>query len=161
MKHKISEIFVILFIIPTNRTSKHFFLAISAVISSNRARSWTWTFRQLIFSIFTYIISITLPFMTRFTKVSISPAKPLSNTTTEFTFELNEIFAMFWTVLNRNITTFRAYQLLSFERASCILRLIHCCHTILSASEIRTFALETHKIGIDDHSVIFRFSVVN
>ena len=93
--------------------------------------------------------------------MSISPAKPLSNTTTKFTFELNKIFTMFWAVLDWNITTIWAYQLFCFKRTSCILRLVHRCHTIFSASKVRTFAFETHKVGVNDHSVIFRLSEVN
>ncbi len=152
---------MVLFIISANGTSKHLFLAISTMITSNRAGSCTCTFGQLIFCIFTYIISITLSFMARFTKMSISPAKPLSNTTTKFTFELNKIFTMFWAVLDWNITTIWAYQLFCFKRTSCILRLVHRCHTIFSASKVRTFAFETHKVGVNDHSVIFRLSEVN
>lgn len=151
---------MILFIISAYGTSKHFLLAVAIMISSYWASSWG-TFRKLIFCIFAHIISIALPFMTRLTEMSVTPTKPLCNTTAKFTFKLNKVFTMFWTVLDWNITTFRAYKLLCFKRTSCILCFIHSCHTIFSASEVRPFALETHKVCIYYHSVIFGFAVIN
>jgi len=152
---------VILFIISAYGTSKHFLLTIAIMITSYRASSWSRAFRKLIFRVFTHIISITLPLVTRFTEMSVTPTKPLCNTTAKFTFKLNKVFTMFRAVLDRNVTTFRTYKLLWFKRTSCILCFIHRCHTIFSASEVRSFALETHEVCIDYHSVIFRFSIIN
>jgi hypothetical protein len=45
--------------------------------------------------------------MARVTKVSISPTKPLSNITAKLAFELSKVLPMFFTILNRNITTAR------------------------------------------------------
>jgi hypothetical protein len=53
--------------------------------------------------------------MTRFTKMSITPAKPLSHTTTKFAFKFYKIFAMLWTILNWNLATIRTNKLFSFK----------------------------------------------
>jgi hypothetical protein len=74
-------------------------------------------------------------------KMSITPAKPLSNTTTKFTFELNEVFSMLRTILYRYFTAIWTDKLLSLKTSSSI-SFVHSCHTVFSASEIRSLALE-------------------
>jgi hypothetical protein len=53
--------------------------------------------------------------MTWLTKMSISPAKPLSNATTKFTFELNEVFPMFWAIFDWYLAAVGTNQLFSFK----------------------------------------------
>lgn len=102
-----SEVSVILLYVPANRTAQHFFFPITIVIASDGACPWTCAFRQLVFCVFTHIVSTTLLFVTRITKVSVSPAEPLGDATTEFTLELYKIFSMLRAVLNRNIAATR------------------------------------------------------
>jgi hypothetical protein len=85
----------------------------------------------------------------RVAKMSVSPTKPLCSTTTILAFELNEIFSVFWAVLNRNVTTARANQLFCFEPIDVLL--IHCFGTVLSSSKIRRFTFKTHEIGVYSH----------
>jgi hypothetical protein len=47
--------------------------------------------------------------MARLAEMGISPAKPLSNATAKFAFELYEIFAVLGTVFHRNLTAIRTY----------------------------------------------------
>ena len=122
------------------------------MISSYWTFSRTRTFWKLIFCILTHIISITLPFMTRLTKMSISPTEPLSSWATKFTFELNEIFSMLWTVFNWNLTAIRTDQFL-FLIICCIRSFIHCICTILSSAKVRFFTFKTHKVGINSHRI--------
>jgi hypothetical protein len=126
------------------------------MISTNRTFTRTLTFWQLLFCIFWHIVSITLFFMTGFTKMSISPAKPLSCWTTKFTFKLYEINTMFWTIFNRNVTTFRTNQLFLIVSLN-ILSIIHNFSTIFSTSKIRFLTFETHKISIYRHCILFWF----
>ena len=130
------------------------------MIPSYRTSSRTFAFWQLLFRIFTDIITTALPFMTRLTEMSISPTKPLSNTTTELAFKFYKIFSMFWTILNWNITAARTYQLFWFKRTSSCICFIHCSHTIFSSSKIWLFALETHEICIDYHRIFLRFTII-
>lgn len=130
------------------------------MIASNWT-SCTRAFWQLLFGILTYIVSIALPFMARLTEMSITPAEPLSYTATKLAFELNEVFSMLWAIFNRNIATFGANKLLGLERSTCVLCLVHCCHTILSSSKVSPFTLEAHKVSIDNHWIVFRFTKVN
>jgi hypothetical protein len=74
-------------------------------------------------------------------KMSITPTKPLSNTTTKFTFELNEIFSMLRTILYRYFTAIWTDKLLSLKTSPSI-SFVHSCHTVFSASEISSLALE-------------------
>ena len=130
------------------------------MIASNRTSSWALALRQLLFRVFTDIVSTTLPLMTWFAEMSVSPAKPLCNTTTKFTFKLNEIFSMFGTILNRNITTSWTYQFLRFERTSSCISLVHSSYTIFSSSKVGFLALEAQKVGVDDHSILLRLSII-
>ena len=53
--------------------------------------------------------------MARLAEMSVAPAKPLSDTATEFAFELDEVLTMFGTVLNRNIAAVRTNKLLCLK----------------------------------------------
>ena len=121
--------------------------------------SRTLTFRQFIFCIFTHIISITLPFMTWFTKMSISPTKPLSNITTKFTFKFNEIFSMFFAILYWNLTTIWTNQFFRII-ISLIICLIHCISTIFSSTKKWILTFETLKIGINCHTIFIWFIII-
>lgn len=152
---------MIFLVVPANSTAKHFLLSVPRMVPTNRTNSNTATFRQLLFCVFADIISVALPLMARLTKMSIAPAKPLSNTATELAFKFNKVFTMFGTVLNRNIAAFWANKFFWFERTSSILSFVHCCHTVLPSSKIRSFAFETHEVGIYYHSILFWLSKVN
>ena len=130
------------------------------MVTSDRTSSWSLALRQLFFRVFTDIVSTTLPLVTRFTEVSISPAEPLCNTTAKFTFELNEVFSMFRTILNRNIATSWTYQLLRFERSSSCIGLVHRSYTIFSSSKVRFLAFKAQKVSIDNHSILLWFSII-
>lgn len=79
------------------------------MIPTRRTFPRPFTFRQFLFRIFTYVVTITLFFMTWLTEMCVSPTKPLGCGTTKFAFKLNKIFAMFWTILYRNLTTVWTY----------------------------------------------------
>lgn len=117
---------------------------------------WPLTFWQLLLRIFTNIISITLFLMTRLAKMCISPTKPLGGWTTIFTFKLNKVLSMFWTILNRYLAAIWANKFLRLK-CTCILWLIHCLSTVLSSTEIRIFTFKALKIGIYCHCIFVRF----
>lgn len=129
------------------------------MISSSRTFSWPLTFWQFLFWIFTYIISITLLFMTWLAKMCVSPTKPLSSWTTEFAFKLYEIFSMFWAILYWNLTAVRANKLLWFKW-TCILLIIHRLSTIFPSTEIWIFAFKALKICINCHCILTRFIMI-
>lgn len=158
-KINLSEVSCVLPNISTYCTAQHFLLSIQPVITSNRTFSWSLTFWQLIFCIFRYIISITLPFMTWLTKMSVTPAEPLSYWTAKFTFKLYKVISMLRTILNWNITTTWTNKLFRIKALS-ILSIIHNFSTILTPSKIRFFTFKTHKICIYGHGIIFRFIIV-
>lgn len=97
--------------------------------------------------------------MTGFTKMSISPTKPLSCRTTKFAFELNKIFTMFRTILNRYLTTVWANKFLSFK-LSLILGFIHRISTIFSTTKIWIFAFIAQKICIYCHRIFIRLLII-
>ncbi len=51
------------------------------------------------------IVTIDLPFVTRFTKVRIAPAEPLRNRAAEFAFKFNEVSSVLRAVLNAGTYT--------------------------------------------------------
>jgi hypothetical protein len=83
-------------------------------------------------------------------EMGVSPTKPLSRRTTEFTFELDKVFSMLGAVLNRNITTVRTYQLFGVKSLNVLLA-VHSLCTIFTPTEIWIFAFETLEIGIYRH----------
>ena len=93
-------------------------------------------------------------------KMSVTPTKPLSYTATKFAFELNEIFAVLWTILNRYLAAIRADKFSSIKGSSCILSLVHSSNTILAPSKVRIFAFKTHKISVDNASILLRLSKI-
>ena len=103
------------------------------------------TFWQLVSRLSWNIISIALPLVTRFTKMSVTPTEPLGNWTAKFTFELNEICTMFIAVFdsttNTHSRTFSAYQLFFFK---CVI--IIYLVTLFHSSKIRILTLKTHII---------------
>jgi hypothetical protein len=95
--------------------------------------------------------------MTGLTEMSIAPTEPLGCGTTKFTLKLNEIDSMLWAVFYRNIATFWANKLLLIKAFFLsILISVHYLCTVLSASKIWFFALETHKVCVDCHCVLLR-----
>lgn len=130
------------------------------MVTSHRTCSWSSTLGQLIFGVLTHIIALALPFMARLTKMCISPTEPLSYTATKLAFKLNKIFSVLRTVFNRNITTFRTDKFFSFKWTSSILSLVHSSHAIFSSSKIWTFALKAHKVGVNNHRILFWFPKV-
>lgn len=126
------------------------------MLSSDRTFTWALTLWQLIFCILWYIVTIALLFMTRFTKMSISPTKPLRYWATKFAFKFNKVVSMFWTVINRNITTSRANKLFWIKSLS-ILCIIHYLSTIFPTSKVRFLTLKAHEIGINSHCIFFWF----
>lgn len=139
---------MVLLIIPTNRTSEHFLLSVTIVIASDWTPFSPQTFWQLLFSILAHVVTLALSLMARLAKMSISPTKPLGNTTAKFTFKFDKIFAMLRTIFNRDLTTSRADELFWLEISTCILCLIHGRYTIFPSSKIRLFTFETHEIGV-------------
>ena len=131
------------------------------MVPSHRTSTHPRTLRQLVFRVLAHIVSITLLLMTRLAEVSISPTKPLSNTATEFAFELNKVFSVFGTVLDWYVTATRTDELFSFERtSSSSILLIHGSDAIFSTSEVWLLTLETHEVGVNNHRIFFRFAEV-
>lgn len=151
-----SKSFIIGFIITANCTTKSFLLAVATMITSYWALFWTWTLRQLLFWILAYVVTITLPFMTWFTKMSVTPTKPLSSRTTIFALKLYEIFSMFWAIFNWNFTAIWTYQLLGLKW-SCILRLVHGLCAVFPATKIWIFTFKTLKISVNGHGILIGF----
>ena len=75
------------------------------MVPSDRTLFGALAFRELFFRVFAHVVSAALFFVARLAEVSVAPTKPLSYAAAEFAFEFNEVFAMFWTILNRNVTT--------------------------------------------------------
>jgi hypothetical protein len=130
------------------------------MIASDWALLWSLAFWKLIFRIFTHIVTTTLLFVTRLAEVSVAPTKPLSYTTTKFAFELNEIFTVFGTILNRNITTSWTNQLLWLKRTTTSISLVHGSYTIFPSSKVWLFALKAQKVCIDDHCILLRLTKI-
>ena len=130
------------------------------MVSADRTGSWSFTFWQLFLGIFAHIVTTTLFLMTRFTKMSVSPTEPLSNTATKFAFKFDKVLTMFWTVLDWYVTTAWTNQLFGFKRSSCSVCFVHGSNTVFPSSEIRFFALEAHEVGVDNHRIFFRLSKV-
>jgi hypothetical protein len=114
-----SEIFLIFFNVSTNTTSKCILISICRVIPSYRTFFRAFTFRQLVFRFSRDIISCTLSLVARFTEMSVTPAKPLSNLTAELTFKFYEILSMLGTFFNSSSNsyccTFSAHEFFFFE----------------------------------------------
>lgn len=121
---------------------------------------WTFTraltLGQLIFCVLWYIVTIALFFMTRLTKMSISPTKPLRYWATKFAFKFYKVVSMFWTIINRNVTTSRTNKLFGIKSLS-ILCIIHYFSTIFPTSKIRFLTFKAHEIGINSHRIFFWF----
>jgi hypothetical protein len=84
----------------------------------------------------------------------------LSDAAAKLALELDEVFTVLWTVLYWNFAAIRTNEFLRVECPSCILCFVHCGYTIFPASEIRLFALKTHKICINYACVFLRLSEV-
>lgn len=125
---------------------------------------WTFAcpraFWQLLLGILTHVISLALTFMAWLTKMSISPTKPLCNTTTKFAFKFDKVFAMLRTIFDRDLTTSRAYELFRLEIPTCILCFIHGRYTIFPSSKIRLFTFETHEISIYYACILLWFAEI-
>ena len=99
--------------------------------------------------------------MTFITKMSISPAKPLSNRAAEFAFKFYKLFSMLFAVFGRDRTAFRAYQLGGIELGGASSGIIiHHFSTVFPATKIRLFALIALKISIYGHPIFQRFFVI-
>ena len=68
------------------------------MLDFERASCLAWAFRQLADLFTADIVTITLPLMTRFAEVGITPAEPLRDRAAELALELNKISAMFFAV---------------------------------------------------------------
>ena len=88
-----------------------------------------------------------------------SPTEPLCYTTTEFAFELDEVFSVFRAVLHGYFAAVGADQFFGVEVAAC-LGLVHGSHAILSPSEVGFFTLVALEVGIDGHGVLLWLAVV-
>ena len=120
------------------------------MLSSNWTPLLPFTLGQLLFRKSRYILSRYLLLMTRVTKMSISPTKPLSYWTTKTTFKRYILLSMLLAVSHLNWTARWTYQLLWIEFL--VSSLVHRLCTVLAASEVRISALETLKVSIDSHS---------
>lgn len=129
------------------------------MVSTNRTFSRSRTFRKLIFCIFWYIVPCTLFFMTRLTKMCVSPAKPLGSWATILAFELNKILSMFRAVLYWNVTTVWTNKLFLIKTLY-ILLVIHCLSTVFTSSKIRILTFIAHKVCIYGHWILIRFIVI-
>ena len=78
------------------------------MVATSWATSYSEAFWQLILCVFAHIITIALSLMARLTEMSVTPTKPLCNRAAIFTFKLNEVFAVFRTILNWNLAAIRA-----------------------------------------------------
>ena len=92
--------------------------------------------------------------------MSVTPTEPLSYTATELAFKLDKVFPMLGTILNRNVAAVWTYELLSLKGASCVLSFVHGGYTVFAASKVRLFALEAHKVCVDDHRILLRLAIV-
>lgn len=146
--------------ISTDGTAKHLLLSVTCMIASHWTCSWTWALWQLIFGVFANVVSVTLALMARFTKMSVTPAKPLCNTAAKLALEFDKVLSVLGTVLYWNITAARTYKLLWVECSSRILCLIHCCNTVFSASEIRLLTFKAHKVCVYNARILFRLTKV-
>ena len=89
----------------------------------------------------------------------IAPTEPLGYAAAELALELYKVFTMFGAVLNRYVAAVRADKLLRVKVTPC-LGLVHSCHAVFSATEVRVFALKALEVSVDSHSVLFGLSVV-
>ena len=137
----LSEIFLICIQIPTYCTSKSKFISIFRMLHLQRTIGNTFALRELFLCLLRDVISFHLLLMTRLTKMSCSPAKPLSDWAAELALKFNEIRPMNFTILNTgthtNSWTFTTNQLLRLELSSLL-----SCFTIFHTSKVRGFALE-------------------
>lgn len=111
---------------------------------------FTRTFRQFIYSIFRNIVSSTLSFMARFTKVCGSPTKPLRNRAAKFAFKFDKFFTVFRAIVYRNIATICTNKLFRFKF---FISIFHILLTILMTSKIRLFTFKTQIICVNCYSV--------
>lgn len=109
-------------------------------------------FRQLIFGVLAHVVSTALFLVARLAEVSVAPAKPLGDRTAKFTLELNKVFAVLETVLNRDFAAVRAHQLFCFER-TLVPGIVHGLCTVLPAPKVGVLAFEALEVGIDGHRV--------
>ncbi len=130
------------------------------MVPSHRTFTRPSTFRKLLNSVFTHIISLALPFVARLAKVCISPAKPLGNTTTKFTFELYKIFAVLRTILHWYLAASWTDQFFGFEVSTCILCLIHGRDAIFSSTKVRLLTLKAHEVSINNACILFGLAVI-
>lgn len=96
------------------------------------------------------------------TKMSTSPAKPLTNIATEFTFKSYKLFSMFFTIFSFYRTTLRTNQFISFiwSRRTCWL-FIHHLRTVFSSTIIWFFTFEAFKVSVDCHCILYRLIKVH
>lgn len=149
-----SKALVVFLEVSTDGASQHLLLSIPRVITSHRTCPRTRTLGQLLLGVLAHVITITLFLMTRLTEMGVSPAEPLSNTTTKLTLEFDEIFAMLGAILNWYFAAIRTNEFLWVKRAPCVLRLVHSSNAVLPTTEVRIFTLETHEVGVDDICVL-------
>lgn len=73
------------------------------------ASDWTLlgplALRELFFRVFAHIISTTLLFMAWLAKMGVAPTEPLGYAAAELAFEFDEVLAVFWAILDGNVTT--------------------------------------------------------
>ena len=130
-------------------------LAVSVVVPADRTGPSSLALWQLFFCVFAYVISAALLFVAGVAEMGVAPAEPLSYAATKFAFELDKVFTVLGTVLNRNVTTTGAYKFFRFERPTSCIGFVHGSHTIFSASKVWLLTLKAHKICIDDRCVLF------
>ena len=132
------------------------------MINFQRTILLPFTLRQLIFGIFTYMVSFALPSMTWFAEMSITPTKPLSNRTAKLTFKFNKVLSMsfFWTIRFRaNTTASRANKMLLFE-LFVVFHFSHHSTALFCTTKIRMFAFKASIIWVDGHCIFKRLFIV-
>ena len=106
----------------------------------------TLTLWKLITRFSRNIVAVALSFVTRLTKMCITPAEPLSNRTAKFAFEFDEVLTVFFAVFDATsysyCCTFTTDELFLFKTIVVILSRF----TIFHASEVGVLAFETHII---------------
>ena len=133
---------MVIFGISTNTATYCIFFSVWRMLYLQWTFLNTRAFWKLVFAFSWNIISWTLLFMTWFTKMSVTPAKPLCYVAAEFAFKLYKFSSMFFTIFNSSTDTYSrtlsTYKLFFFESLITILP----SFTIFHTSEIRIWTFE-------------------
>lgn len=115
------------------------------MISFNRT-GLSRTLRQLITRLPRHVVPTALSFMASLAEMSITPAEPLRDRTTEFAFELDEFSAVLAAILgptpNAYSRALSADELFFLKGVVIVLR----CFTIFHATKVGLLAFKAHVI---------------